>query len=497
MYLSKSKYCQLWQCPKLLWLETYHPEWKTADPAGESRMAMGNVVGDLAMELFGDYTEVTKYKEDGRPDLPAMIAGTALCLQEGVENICEASFSYGGMYCAVDILHKEQEGYAIYEVKSSSQVQEIYGVDVAYQKYVLEHCGIAVTGTYLVHINSNYVRGERLEVSELFQISDISELVEKETPHIPERIAVAENTLKDSREPVRDLSERCEEPYHCGYWEYCSRFLPSPSVFDLYRLSAKKKFAYYQSGYCSFESLLANVKLNKRQLQQVTHQLEDIPAYIDQDGIRKFLQTLSYPIYFLDFETMQCVVPPFPDSKPYQQIPFQYSVHYVETPGGEILHKEFLAEAGSDPRYALAQSLCRDIPENACVVAYNKSFECGRIKELAKQFPDLSDYLMHMQSDIKDLIEPFQSGYVYNRAMGASFSIKSVLPALFPDDARLNYHHLTGVQNGKDAMDMFPKLPDMSPEEQQIARKELLAYCELDTWAMVKIWQALQEFAGD
>lgn len=192
---------------------------------------------------------------------------------------------------------------------------------------------------------------------------------------------------------------------------------------------------------------------------------------------------------------MQLAIPQYPGTRPYQQIPFQYSLHYIEEPGGELKHREFLAESGKDPRRAIAESLCRDIPQNVCVTAYNKGFECGRLKELAAQFPDLAGHLLNIQENIRDLLIPFQSGYYYNRAMGGSFSIKSVLPALFPDDPTLDYHNLEGIHNGSEAMTIFPKIKDMPPEEQAAARKNLLAYCELDTYAMVKVWEALTKAA--
>ena len=493
MYLSKSKYCLLWQCPKLLWLDTYHREVKIEDIALEDRMAAGNEIGDLAMGLFGEFTEVTVLKEDGRPDISAMIEWTQRCIADGVENICEASFSYDGLYCAVDILRKESGGYAIYEVKSSTHEAEIYGVDIAYQKYVLEHCGVTVTGTYLVCINSDYVRGEDLDIQQLFKIVDMSDWVAAETPMIPARLKQAEETLESREEPTCDIGEHCTDPYDCAYWAYCSRHLPTPSVFDLYRMSGKKKFEYYRKGMVSFSDMLAAPKLNEKQLRQIRFQLNDCGNHIDKGGIRDFLNTLSYPIYFLDFETTQSALPPYVGTKPYQQIPFQYSLHYIEAPGGELKHKEFLAESGIDPRRAIAESLCRDIPRNVCVTAYNKGFECGRLKELAAQFPDLAGHLLNVQDNIRDLLVPFQSGYYYNRAMGGSFSIKSVLPALFPDDPSLDYHNLEGVHNGSEAMTIFPKIKDMPPEEQVITRKQLLAYCKLDTYAMVKVWEALRE----
>lgn len=493
MYLSKSKYCRLWQCAKQLWLDTNHPELQAADPSREERMTTGNEVGDLAMGLFGDFTEVTVLKEEGRPDITAMIDKTRLCIDAGAENICEASFSYDGLYCAVDILRKQGGGYTIYEVKSSTKEAEIYGVDIAYQKYVLEHCGINVTGTYLVCINSDYVRGEDLDISQLFKIVDMTPWVELETPLITSRLKLAEKTLASQEEPACDIGEHCTNPYGCAYWDYCSRHLPKPSVFDLYRMSGKKKFEYYRKGMVSYQDMLAAPKLNEKQLRQIQFELNDCGNYIDKGGIQDFLGTLSYPIYFLDFETMQQVVPEFPGTKPYQQIPFQYSLHYIEEPGGELKHKEFLAESGEDPRRAIAESLCRDIPWNVCVTAYNKGFECGRLKELAIQFPDLAGHLLNIQDNIRDLLTPFQSGYYYNRAMGGSFSIKSVLPALFPDDPSLDYHNLEGIHNGGEAMTIFPKIKDMPPEEQAIARKNLLAYCKLDTYAMVKVWEALED----
>ena len=219
--------------------------------------------------------------------------------------------------------------------------------------------------------------------------------------------------------------------------------------------------------------------------------------YINPDGIRKFLNTLSYPLYFLDFETMQDAIPQYEGTKPYQQITFQYSLHIKENEIEEYDHKEFLAPSdGKDPRRAVAEHLCEHIPMNVCTVAYNKMFECGRIKELAELFPDLAGHLLNIRDHIVDLIDPFRAGDYYVPAMGGSFSIKSVLPALFPDDPSLDYHNLTGgVQNGGDAMTIFPKIKDMPLDEAQAARKALKEYCELDTRAMVKVWEKLREMA--
>ena len=490
--LSKSRYCRFWQCPKMAWLNEYKPELCVIDEATEARFAAGNEVGDLAMGLFGDFVEVTAYS-DGRLDLAEMIRRTEAEMAKGTQVICEASFSFQRMYCAVDILRREADGWAIYEVKSSTHPDNpVYAADVAYQKYVLENCGLHVTGTYLVCLNSDYIRGKELDVQELFRITDISSAVALESVNIAENLRLAALTLADPDEPGVGLSMGCTKPYACGFWQYCARELPSPSVFELYNLHFDKKLDDYHSGIVSFEDLLSCGKIkNKTQLRQIDFALHDRGTFADKGKIKEFLSTLSYPLYFLDFETMQPAVPPYCGTKPYAQIPFQYSLHYIEHEGGELLHKEFLAESGPDPRRAVAERLCTDIPKDVCVTAFNMSFERGRIRDLAAAFPDLADHLLNIESNIKDLLIPFRSGWYYNRAMGGSFSIKSVLPALFPDDPSLNYHNLEGVHNGNEAMTVFPRIKDMAPDEQRTARHNLLKYCELDTFAMVKVWEAL------
>jgi hypothetical protein len=499
--LSKSKYTRFCQCEKSLWLQVNKPEEAVIDDATMARFEKGNAVGDLAMALLGPFIEVTTKRKDGTLDLMAMIDKTKECIGNGTENIAEASFSHDGNYCAVDILHKTNGGYAIYEVKSTTyspdkdrKKLEVYAPDIAYQKWVVEHCGINVTGTFLVVLNSDYVLEGELDIQQLFHIEDLSDLVANEYLKVPSQVARAKTVLAMTEEPETDLSVNCQNPYRCAFWQYCTRQkqIPSPSVFDLYRLSFSKKMDLYHQGIISFDDLKEK-ELKDKQQMQVMGTLQN-SEHIDVAGIRQFLRTLSYPLYFLDFETMQPIIPEYQGTHPYQQITFQYSLHIIEREGGELLHKEFLGISGDDPRRALAERLCKDIPMNVCTLAYNKSFECTRIKELAEYFPDLSAHLLNIRTHIKDLLDPFQAGSYYVPAMGGSFSIKSVLPALFPDDPSLNYHNLDErVQNGGDAMSVFPKIKDMAPEEAAKTREALLHYCCLDTMAMVRVWQKMNE----
>ena len=498
IYLSKSKYCGLWQCPKIAWMRKYKPDEVEVDGSVVSRMEAGNVVGDLAMGLFGDFVEVTAYNGD-KLNLNKMIADTKAEMDKGTEIICEASFQYNGLYCAVDILKKENGGWAIYEVKSSTKHEDstddkpVYIADVAYQKYVLENCGINVTGTYLVCLNKDYIFDGTLDIDKLFVISDVSDEIKPEEVNIKANLSIAERLLNSAEEPAIDIHEGCKNPYLCGFWKYCTKHIPDPSVFNLYRMPFKKKIDHYRHGRIKYDDLMFSGEVtNPKHLRQMLHYLSEQGDYIDKNGIQDFLDTLSYPIYFLDFETMQPVIPEYVGTHPYAQIPFQYSLHYIEYEGGPLLHKEFLAESGTDPRRAIAEQLCADIPMNVCVTAYNKAFECTRLKELAEFFPDLAEHLLNIKENIIDLLVPFQSGYYYNKAMGGSFSIKSVLPALFPNDPALDYHNLDQIHNGGEAMTIFPKIKDMPTEEQTTTRHNLLKYCELDTYAMVKVWEKLK-----
>ena len=499
--LSKSRYTTFCQCEKALWLKVYKPQEEVMGSDRQTRFENGNKVGDLAMGLFGDYVEVTTHNPDGNLSHDVMVAKTKVEMQKGTSVICEASFFYEGNYCAVDILRKTDDGWAIYEVKSVTNPNKDkmteYSWDIAYQRWLLENNGVNVTGTYLVYLDNTYIRHGALDLQKLFAIKDMSDLVSEELLKVQDRVDKAMKVLAYPTEPILNLGMYCQKPYECEFLNYCKRLhgVPQnePTVFDLYRMNFDKQLEHYFAGRVTFDEVRSE-KLSVKQKMQVECTLNGT-EHIDRDGINNFLDTLSYPLYFLDFETMNDPVPQYDGTKAYLQVPFQYSLHIQESETSGYLHKEFLAASdGSDPRRALAEQLCRDIPMNVCILAYNKQFECGRLEELANVFPNLARHLLNIRDNVKDLIDPFQSGYYYVPAMGGSFSVKSVLPALFPNDPELDYHSLDQqVQNGNDAMSIFPKIKDMSPTDAQAARESLLRYCELDTSAMVKVLEKLRK----
>ena len=486
MNLSKSRYCKGIQCPKILWMDKNKPE-EAKEQNMDAIFATGDEVGDLAKRYFGEFEEVF-YSQDKQE----MVEQTKELINAGCMNIAEASFFAVTLFCSVDILHKNDDGFDIVEVKSSTNVSDIYLEDMAFQYYVLTKAGINVKRICNLHINNQYIRQGELDIHGLFVLEDCTEDCLARQHYIQENIDNMLAVAQQVAEPLYDLDLYCDSPYECAYKGYCGRELPENSIFDVRGLHASKKYEYYHDGIVSFEDILKrNPKMSAKQYRQVETKVFHKEPEIKKGMIKEFLDTLYYPIYNLDFETFQQPIPMFDGVSPYMQIPFQYSLHVQREKLGKTEHYEFLAKEGIDPRRELAESLCRDIPKNVCVLAYNMSFEKGVIRKLAEQFPDLSAHLLNIHDPIMDLMVPFQKQYYYCEAMEGSYSIKYVLPALCPGDLELDYHALEGVHNGSEASSTYAVLHTKSPEEIARTRKNLLAYCRLDTLAMVKVLEKL------
>lgn len=483
MNLSKSSYCRGIQCKKILWLEKHKPE-EQEEQNNDRILENGNDIHEVARYLFGSHINI-EYTEN----LSQMIEDTINTIESYKDVIItEASFNYKNNFCSVDILKKNNNTYEIYEIKSSTELKDIYINDASYQYYVLTSLGLKVTKVSLVHINSNYVRIGDLDLDELFikqditkEVKDLQETVIKNIKEINEYV--------EKNEKIKDIDENCFKPYPCPFFKYCTKHLPEKNIFDIPRMQTKQKLKLYNKKIFSYEDLLKE-KINENTKKILEYELYNKEDYIDKIEIKNFLDTLKEPLYFLDFETYQMPIPLYNNVSPYEQIPFQYSLHYIDE---TLKHKEFLAQAGIDPRRSLAQQLVKDIPKNVTTLAYNMGFEKGVIKRLSKLYPDLSEHLMNIHDNIKDLMIPFQKGYYYTKDMHGSYSIKYVLPALFPNDPSLNYKNLDLIHNGSEAMSSFQDLINKTEEEQKYIRERLLRYCELDTYAMVKIYEKLKE----
>lgn len=489
MYLSKSKYCKGIQCKKILWLEKNKSEVKQ-ELDNSSVFDNGTEVGILAQDLFGEH-KVVEFNQD----LSKMINDTNKYLQEESIVLCEASLTYNNNFCSVDILKKDKDKYEIYEVKSSTHVSDIYLDDISYQYYVLKSLGLNVVKACIVYINSKYVRKGKLDIFQLFNIKDVTNIAKEKFNEVEKNIKEINEYMNNTNEVEKDISINCFSPYPCPFYEYCSRNIDKPNVFDIASMHLEDKIKYYKEGIYSYKDLL-NTNINEKYKQQIEFTLYNKDDYIDKKSIKEFLKTLSYPLYFLDFETYQQSIPAFDDVNPYMQIPFQYSLHYYEKENGELKHKEFLASSSiKDPRKDLALSLINDIPKDVCVLAYNMAFEKSVIKKLAELYPEYKEHLLNIESNIKDLIIPFRNRSYYSKDMNGSFSIKYVLPALFPNDPSLDYHNLDLIHKGDEASSAFNNIDKLSDKEKEEVRNALLKYCELDTYAMVKIYNKLKEIA--
>jgi len=485
MRLSKSQYMKGLQCPKALWLFKNRKDLAAQpDQRRQNLFATGHRVGDLAQQLFPGGIEVVY-----RPaDYQGMIDETAQLTKSG-NIVYEGSFCTNDVFVRADILVKNGDVWDIYEVKATASTKAVHKPDVAIQWYVIsEH--LPLNKAYLVHLNTGYVRNGELDVQGLFTIDDVTEAVQAEPTSIEDNLNDLQQVLAGG-EPDILIGTHCNNPYECDFHAYCWRDVPYPSVLDLCRLNGDKKFENYHKGIVTYEDARNHIDLNAVQTFQVNTALSR-ETHIDTEAINDYLSEVRYPVNFLDFETFQDAIPRFDGQGPYKNIPFQYSLHILYE-NGELEHKEFLADETEDPRLTLTQRLLEDLNDEGTIFAFHQSFEIGVINGLAQHFGQYATKLMALTGRFKDLEIPFNKLMYYHPDFHGSFSIKSVLPALFPNDPELDYKKLD-IQSGDVAMDVFPRLQEVTdPDEKESIRKSLLAYCRLDTLAMVKIWEKLNE----
>lgn len=485
-YYSKSKYVLFCDCKKRLWCEKYHRDRKE-ELDNATVLANGNTVGALARNYFPN----TILVDSPENNLAYMVNETKRLLAEGTTTIAEASFFYMNNYCACDLLHKNEDGsYDIYEVKSTTKVVDHYLDDIAYQRYVLTNCGLKIRNTYLMYINSFYYLKDEFDIYGYFKLEDLTKEVLDKQIEIEPTLQHSNEILDSEIPPFVEISKKCDE---CPFKTYCyeSNGITSDSVIYLY--NNKNKYKQRSNNIFTFNDLLKeNVKLSEIQQRQIQYHYTDLPDYINKEKIKDFLDGIVYPIYFLDFESNQYVIPKFKNTKAFDQVCFQYSLHVLDE-SNNLSHYEYLGDEKIDYRLQLVEQLVKDLSDKGTIIAYNKGFEMTRIKEMAKIYPQYEEKLLALLPRFIDLADVFQKGYYYNKAMGKSFSIKSVLPALFSEDPSLDYHNLEGVHNGSEAMYAFDNLINLNEEERNITRQNLLKYCSLDTYAMVKIYNKLCE----
>ncbi|MGW8286362.1 MAG: DUF2779 domain-containing protein [Candidatus Deferrimicrobiaceae bacterium] len=474
------------QCPKSLWLDRKRPEVRTAPSAGLiARWEAGNEVGFYAQQLFPGGVEIPY---DGHTKVQQLDATKGL-LAKGAQTVYEATFSFDGVFVRVDIIHKVQDGWDLYEVKSASDVKPHFPDDVAIQYFVLSGCGLQLRRAFLVHIDTGYVRRGEIIPEKLFARQEVTEIVREKQSAIPSEIARMRKVLA-AELPAIDIGPQCTNPYECDFIEYCWRHIPEHSVFDL-KGRGVDKWDLYRQGIVRMDDIPLEALNSAQRMQAKVHRSRG--EHVDPDAIREFLEGLYYPICFLDFETYDPPIPPFDGTRPYQQIPFLYSLHRQDTPDGLLRHSEFLAPPGIDPRDELTGRLLDAIPKEACVLAYNKTFEARVLKNLAERFPLRRERLLAIAEGMLDLMVPFRRRDIYHWRMDGSYSLKNVLPVLVPE---LTYEGMA-IQEGKEASLAYLALDKIeSDKERRKQEDDLRAYCRQDTLGMVKLLEKMRELAN-
>lgn len=481
-YLSKSLYTRGLQCHKSLYLHKHQPELR-GEPSAELEKlwASGHEVGDFAHMLFPGggvipFDGLTKEQQ---------IAKTREEIDRGTKAIYEASFSHDDVFMKADILVRNRGCRDLYEVKSTTSVKEYHWDDVAIQYYVLSGCGIPVNRAFLVHINNSYVRDGDVVPEELFVLQDITGVVREKQASIPDTLAEMRAMLRGGV-PQIDIGPHCDDPFECDFKDHCWQHVPEHSVFSL-RGRGIDPWELYRQGVVQLADVPLD-SLNLMQRMQAEYFL-DRKSYADPVKIREFLGKIRYPLCFLDFETVGSAIPLFDGTRPYQQVPFQYSLHRIDAIGGEVKQYAYLAQPGADPRKEIAEKLLAEIPDGACVLAYNAAFEKRVMKELGECLPGLRKRLKAIAEGMVDLMEPFKRRDVYQWKMDGSYSLKSVLPALVPG---MTYDGME-IRDGAMASEAYFRLASVSdPGELSRLRQALLEYCGQDTLGMVRLLEKLR-----
>ena len=468
--LSKSGYIKGLQCPKYLWTASNRPKSISApDPATQQRFDQGNLVGQMAKKLFpaGINIPVENFRENLKLTREAFSLRVPLF---------EPAFSANGLYSRIDILNPAGSGcWDIIEVKSQTNIKEVNLHDVSFQRLACETAGLEINRCFLAIMNKDYVKRGVIEPDKLFMLEDITEDAYEAGIGIYTRAAEMLEVMANPECPELPVGTHCMSPYPCPLMEAdCWPGLPQHNVFTLVRGGGKAD-ELYRAGVTDISRLPSGFGLTKRQEIQVRSVVSGTP-YVDAEAIRGFLKTLEYPLYFLDFETINPAVPLYDGSRPFQQVPFQYSVHVQPLPGAELEHSSCLADGTHDPRPEIAAVLPGVLGDAGSIIIYYQGFEEGILRTLGQAFPPVSQWVAKAISRMVDLWLPFRNfNYYHPQQLGRS-SLKAVLPAL----TDISYDGMA-IGDGQEASLKFLDITfgEVTSDERERIRQELLQYCSL------------------
>jgi hypothetical protein len=483
--ISKSTFLMGRQCSKLLWFRYNAKDQIPApDEALQAVFDQGTEVGVLAQQLFPGGMAVAP----GIIDPQEVIAQTQKVILSR-KPLYEAAFGFHGGYARVDILVPVTGNvWDLVEVKSTTQLKEdVHLPDITFQAFVLTGAGIKLRKCFLAHINNEFVRHGPIDPKKFFTLEDVTQPVSMMTRDIEQQIDAMQRVIGAKSHPDIQIGPHCDDPYTCALHDRCWSFLPDASVFTLYR-GGSKGFSLLKRGIQKLADIPADVPLTDNQAIQRATLLAGQP-HIDGPALAAFLSRLEYPVSYLDFETLGTAIPLFDDSSPYQQIPFQYSLHIVHRPGASPEHFSFLADGTADPRPAFMRHLGETLPTKGSVVTYNATFEVGRLKDCCEVLPQFKQWLRTVTPRVVDLLQPFRGFRYYHPQQNGTASMKAVLPALTGQ----GYERLAIQEGGAASREYLRVTYGQATEaERQRVRHDLEEYCGLDTLGMVRIVDQLE-----
>lgn len=489
---SKSKLMALRQCPKRLWLEIHRPGLREDSAAAEAGFQVGFQVGEIAQRIYDP--EGLGVVIDAQSEGFDRAFARSTELLNAAQPIFEAGFSSGGALAFADVMlsqkARDKQVWRMVEVKSSTSVKDYHRDDVAVQAFVARTAGVPLASIALAHIDSSWVYPGDGNYRGLLKENDLTEEAFARFDEVQGWIAQAQKVAAERSEPTIDTGDHCSSPFECGFYDYCTRNDPKPEypAHWLPRFSSSKRKELADQGVDDLRHVPDRL-LNEIQ-QRVKDRTLAGSVYFDAAGAAADLAPHGPPAYFLDFESIQFAVPIWKSTRPYQQICFQFSLHFFDA-SGRLDQVAFLDLSGEDPSAQFARTLISACGKAGPIFVYNAAFEKTRISELAKRYPHLAGPLLAINERVVDLLSIARARY-YHPSQQGSWSIKKVLPAVVPE---LRYDDLEGVQDGGMAMDAFLEAihPDTDEARKAQIEQQLLAYCKLDTYAMVRLWQV---FAG-
>lgn len=480
--LSKSKITAFEQCPKRLWLSVHRRELAELDGDAEARFATGHEVGTVACALMPDGVMI-----EAEPDLEAALATTRALIDGGHDRpIFEATLEHDGVLVRIDVLEPDGAGgWHMAEVKSSTKAKDYHVGDLATQLWVARNAGVPITSAAIRHIDNSFVLEREGDWNGLFTDTDLAAVAEPIVSKRADVVSAARATLGGA-EPDTAPGGHCDAPFPCEFASYCHATLPAGPDWPVTVLPNGGGKRWIERNIIDLFAV-EPAELTSAMHKRVHHATVTGEIYHDVLGARAAMAGWAFPRAWLDFETIAFAVPRWIGTKPYSQVPFQFSVH-VEDSGGTIDHREFLSLDGTDPRRACAEALVTMIPATGAVIGYNASFEKSRIVELAAAFPDLADRLNGIADRVVDLL-PVTRAHWYHRDQRGSWSIKAVLPTVA---AELDYAELEVKDGGSAQVAYLEAIGDGCTVERRVALDAALRiYCGRDTEAMIVLARRL------